>query len=542
MNEINPKAVNEAAQVDGVLCEAAETAEGNSGGNAEMADKLSTRNLIMFPLGTFGRDFVYNLFSTYLITYILFTKTLTDAQFASISFIIIAARIFDAFNDPIMGGLIENTHTRFGKFKPWILSGAILTGVVIAATFSTDLQGWAFIGFLAFIYFMFSIVFTMNDISYWGMMPSLTRNSHDRSKLTSFSQIVAGAGGGLVGLIVPMLTAGQYTLGGSAVTAYRWIAIVAAVLMIGFQLFTVLGVKEKPLPAQALSRERITIKQMFKTIFKNDQLMWTVLILLCQCIGPAVAGGLCVTYIYFEFGYNGSLLVFYGILSSVMSTLFTLLYPWLAKRFGRKKLITLGAISMIFGFLIMLIFGLVLPANPWQLKFAMLCIGNGLVGAGSIAFYMILVISVANTVEYNEWKTGNRDEGLIFSLRPFTAKMGSAFVQFFIMLIYLAVGVTGITNQISDVENAASRGAITDAAKLSQIEGIINSVPQGKKFALLICMCVIPILFIGFGIIVYRKKCILDEATHAAMVKDIEARAAAPVPQSEAMAEAETAV
>lgn len=135
-------------------------------------DRLSVRNLLMFSLGTVGRDFLYCLFNSYLLTYILFTKQLTDAQFASVSIIIIVARIFDAFNDPLMGGIVENTHTKFGKFKPWMTIGALLTAVVVIAVFSTSLQGWGFIGFLAVVYFLFSITFTMNDISYWGMLPS----------------------------------------------------------------------------------------------------------------------------------------------------------------------------------------------------------------------------------------------------------------------------------------------------------------------------------------------------------------------------------
>ena len=84
-----------------------------------------------------------------------------------------------------MGGIVENTRTKWGKYKPWQLLGAVLTGAVIISVFCVKLDGWSYIGFLAFAYLMFSITFTMNDISYWGMLPSLTSDEHERNKLTS---------------------------------------------------------------------------------------------------------------------------------------------------------------------------------------------------------------------------------------------------------------------------------------------------------------------------------------------------------------------
>ena len=140
----------------------------------EGGDRLSFRNFFMYPLGTLGRDFLYNLFNGYLLAFVLFTKNLTDGQFASITIIIIAARIFDAFNDPIMGGIVENTRSKWGRYKPWQTIGAVLTGAVIIMVFCLPVDGWAFIGMLAAAYLLFSITFTMNDISYWGMMPTLT--------------------------------------------------------------------------------------------------------------------------------------------------------------------------------------------------------------------------------------------------------------------------------------------------------------------------------------------------------------------------------
>ena len=108
-----------------------------------------------------------------------------------------------------------------GKFKPWQFVGALLTGIVVIVLFTTNLQGSAFVGLLGGMYFMFSITFTMNDISYWGMMPSLTSDEHERSKLMSAAQLVASAGGGLAGFLIPVLTIGAFAIKGSAMRAIK---------------------------------------------------------------------------------------------------------------------------------------------------------------------------------------------------------------------------------------------------------------------------------------------------------------------------------
>ena len=93
--------------------------------------KTIKRNMWMFPLGTVGRDMMYNLVTNFLLTYILFTKGLNAAQLAAITAIMVGARVFDALNDPIMGNIIESTRTKWGKFKPWLVIGILLSSFVV---------------------------------------------------------------------------------------------------------------------------------------------------------------------------------------------------------------------------------------------------------------------------------------------------------------------------------------------------------------------------------------------------------------------------
>lgn len=491
--------------------------------------KPFTKNMLMFSLGTIGRDFLYFLFNSFLMTFILFTKTTDNKMLMVVGAIIVVARIFDALNDPIMGGIVENTRTKWGKYKPWQLLGAVLTGAVIISVFCVKLDGWSYIGFLAFAYLMFSITFTMNDISYWGMLPSLTSDEHERNKLTSCAQLLASAGVGLASLLIPLFTTGSLAKWG-APTGYKVIGIISAVLMVLFQLFTILGVKEKPLPPIKPDKsDRLTLKKMFQTIAKNDQLLWCALIMLIFSIGTGVVGGgLLTMYVYFEFGYEGGYTLLIGLGYGIISTLFTATYPWLSKKFGRNKILYSAGIATIFGFALMLIFALAIPtgapkSSEWFAKFILIAVAYTFIGYGA-GLYMIMVINMANTVEYNEWKYGQRNESLIFSLRPFTAKLSSALTQALVIGVYAVASITTYTNAISNIENEASKNLITNKVKMEKITEIINKVSLQDRQILVSCMCIIPIVFMIVALILYKKKCTLSETRLAEMVKETEAR------------------
>lgn len=513
--------------------------------DATATNAFPKRNLIMFPIGTIGRDFIYNLFNSYMMTFILLTKHLTAAELGAITFIVVAARIFDALNDPIMGGVVENTRTRWGKYKPWQLIGAVLTSGVVVLLYTVNLDHWAFIGFLAVIYFVFSITFTMNDISYWGMLPALSSDNDSRNKLTSIAQIAVTIGGGAAGILIPLLTTGQMgaSIFGSAKRAYAVMSVVAAALMIGFQLFTIFGVKEQPLPDNFIKTPRLKIKDIFRTILHNDQLLWCAVILLLYNIGTNVVGaGLSTMYLYFEFGYEGLYNTLFYAVMGVLGVVFTVFYPSFGKRLGRNRTLYSTGFAIIAAYVLLLIFGLCVPTTKGfdfhlfgmslhlNLKFILMMLAFGLTGWGG-GFYMVMTINIANTVEYNEYKTGKREEGLIFSLRPLCNKLGSAISVGLVSVVYIVAGVLNVTNGISDIENEYDKlGALTaeqQAAKLGAIESLTRSVPATNKNILLACMCLIPIAFIVVAMLLYRRRCFLNEAKMEELTAEVAARHAA---------------
>ena len=484
--------------------------------------KLRKKNLIMFPLGTVGRDMVYYLFTSCIMTFVLFTRSLTNSQFAAITAIVVAARIFDALNDPIMGNIIERTRTRWGKFKPWLVIGILSTSVVVYLAFNTDLQGWSFVWFFGIIYFMYSITYTMHDISYWGMVPALSSDANARNQFTARATLFAGIGGTVASVLIPMFTVGDMAIGGSTTTAYGIIALIVCILAPLFLCFTIFGVREK---REYTDAPPVSFKKIWKTITGNDQLLWISLIFLLQQIGNGfIVGGIGSTYIYFDFGYEGGLFSLFSIVGMSVTAFLMIFYPANSRKIKRKKLMgILAAISLV-GYAVMLAAGLFLPSD--MTKFWMVVVGYMLSNFGQYGYYLIMMISIINTVEYNEYRTGERDEAIIASLRPFLTKLASALIVLITNASYIIFGVTGYTNRISDFENQCARKLITESEKISSISGVISGIEPGKTLALLLCMVVIPCALMLVSYVLYKKHYKLNEDEYARICSELEARKA----------------
>ncbi|MBE6998117.1 MAG: hypothetical protein E7427_08140 [Ruminococcaceae bacterium] len=481
--------------------------------------RIVKRNLIMFPIGTVGRDMMYNLVTSYLLTFVLFTHKLTAAQLTAITGIMVAARVFDALNDPIMGNIIERTRTRWGKFKPWLVIGILSTAVVIYLSFNVQLQGWGFVWFFGIMYFLYSITYTMHDISYWGMVPALSSDADTRNKYTSRATLFAGIGGVLAASFIPMFTAGGSAIGGNAVTAYGRVALIIAILGPVFLAFTVFGVKETrsydddPVPP-------ISLKKIVRTITGNDQLLWISLIFLLQQIGNGIVmAGVGQTYIYVEYGYEGGFFTIFQMLGMLVTAFLMLFYPAISRKVTRKQLMhQLMGISVV-GYAIMLVPSLILKTGAvsvagFDLKFVLLTLGYMAANFGQYGFYLIMMISIMNTVEYNEWKHGTRDEGIVSSLRPFLTKMASALTVAIANITYIVFNIIHYTNGIADLEQAASAGEITAEQKGIEIDALLSGVQSGQSLGLLLVMTVLPCVLMFLSYILYQRKYTLNEETY----------------------------
>ncbi len=487
--------------------------------------QIKRRNLWFFPLGTVGRDMLYCLFTNFLLTFILFTRQLTPAQLTAITAIMVAARVFDALNDPIMGNIIERTRSRYGKFKPWLLVGIAATSIVVYLVFNTDLQGWSFVYFFGVIYILYSIAYTMHDISYWGMVAALSSDADERNQFTSRATLFAGIGGTAASVLIPILTTGSGAIGGNANVAYGRIALLVCVLAPLFLCFTIFGVKERRAKATD-AVPPVSFRKIISTICGNDQLVWISLIFLIQQIGNGIViGGIGATYIYFDFGYQGGLYSLFTTVGMSATALLMVGYPAISRRVPRKKLMGMMAVISVVGYLVMLLPGLLLPAGHMA-KYWCLVVGYMLSNFGQYCYYLVMMISIINTVEYNEYLYGTRDEAIIASLRPFLTKMASALIAAITSASYIIFGVINYTNQISEFERMAQSGAITEATKLESISGMLSQVQPAQANGLLMCMTVLPCTLMLISYFLYKKKYKLDEAEYERICTELANREA----------------
>jgi len=164
------------------------------------------KNKIFFGLGTIGRDMVYTMVSMYLMVFITEAVGVSDATLISITTIMMLARVFDAFNDPLMGVVVDNTRSRWGKYKPWITIGVFFSAFVALFLFMDfNLTGMSYVIYFTIFYILWDVGWTMNDIAYWSMMPSLTYDQKEREEIGAFARISANIGlFVVVGAIIPV--------------------------------------------------------------------------------------------------------------------------------------------------------------------------------------------------------------------------------------------------------------------------------------------------------------------------------------------------
>ena len=332
-----------------------------------------------------------------------------------------------------------------------------------------------------------------------------------------------GIGATLATVAIPALTAGSGAIGGNAQTAYGAISLAICIFAPLCLCITIFGVKED-LSYMAEERPKVSFRTIVKTIFGNSQLVIAAAIFLLQQIGnQVIMGGVGSTYIYFEFGYNGSLYSVFSIVGMAATAVLMIGYPALSRKIDRKPLMTVMMIIAGIGYALILIAGLFFPAASTA-KFVGITLGYMLSNFGSYCFYLVMMISIFNTVEYNELKHGFRGEGIITSLRPFITKAASAIIVGITTLTYITCGVLSYTNQISGFEQQANQGKIDAAGKAAAIDAVVKQVTGSQKAGLIIVMSIVPFLFMLFAWLLYEKKYLLDEKTYKQICSTIASR------------------
>ena len=446
-------------------------------------NKLDKRNRVCFGLGTIGRDMFYSFEANTLLYFLSDVLSLPVWVFAAASMILSIMRVFDAFNDPVTGLLIDNIRSPWGKFKPAILVGGVLSAVFSVMLFGNIGSGWSFIIIFGVSYLLWDITYGINDIGYWTLLPVLSTDQKQREKIGSFARICAN-----IGTYIVMVAWQPVTVAlGDTPNAWFWCAVViAAVYLLGL-LFPLLGVRENRVPPE--KQESTTVKQMFRALLKNDQLMWTTLAMALFMVGYCTTVNFAVYYMKYLFGNEGLYVVLVGVCGVTQLTSLAI-YPLVAGKLSRKKLYTLSTALVVVGYLIFFVA---------EVSLVLVALGAVLVFMGQAFIQTLMLMFLADTVEYGQWKLGKRNESITFSIQPLINKIGGA----------LATGIVSLTLILSGIKIDG---------------GTVDAIGESGKLIVKLAMFAIPLLFIVLGYIIYLKKYKISEEYYAGILKDLEER------------------
>jgi melibiose permease/lactose/raffinose/galactose permease len=455
----------------------------------------SNHNRVTFGIGTIGRDMVYSLVSMYLIYYLTDIIKLPTSTLWWVAGIILAARIFDALNDPVMGIIVDHTRSRWGKFKPWIAVGVLLTSVFTLLMFSDfGLEGGAYIIVFGLIYILWGISYTMNDISYYSMLPVLSVDQKEREKIGAVARICANIGlFFVVAGIVPLTELLGNRFGGSQKGYFVFAAIVTAVMLAG-QCVTLFGVKQTALFADKKAegsgkKESAPLREMVRVIFKNDQLLFTAIAMALFMIGYTTTASFGLYFFKYAYGDEGMYPIFAMILGLSQITALAI-FPLLRKRFERDGIFKTAIILIVAGYVLFFF----APVNT----LVFIGIAGILIFTGQSFVQVLMLMFLADSVDYGHWKLGKRNDSISFSLQPFINKMGGAISSGVVSAVVILSG-------IKDAETAAD-------------------VTAGGLFMMKVAMLVFPLICIVACFFIYRKKYRIDAKFHAQIISDLAER------------------
>lgn len=454
-----------------------------------MEKRLGGREKFAYGLGAIGKDMVYMLSASYILYYY---QDLLGVSSWVMGIILMAARIFDAFNDPIMGVIVAKTQTRWGKFRPWLLIGTVLNAIVLYFMFAVpkSITGGGLVAYAAVLYITWGITYTMMDIPFWSMIPAFTEGGKEREGLTTLARSCAGVGSAIITVItmicVPMLgKIGNTEAAGNLIerNGFKWFALIIAVLFVVFIAITCIFIKEK----STVNMQSPTVGQMFRALFSNDQAVTVVLTIVLINCSLYITSNLLIYFFKYDIGgdnWNANYVLFNTVGGAVQIISMMIFYPLLRKFMSSIKVFYVSFVMAITGYLVL---------------FVMMCAGVSnvylLLAPGFFifaAFGMLTVLTtvfLANTVDYGELKNNRRDESIIFSMQTFVVKLASG-------VAILAASICISVGKISkDTTEAVA----------------MTALPESSRMVLRMTMAVIPIIGLVAALVIFVKKYILTD-------------------------------
>ena len=435
--------------------------------------KASAKQALGFGLGAVGKDMVYALVSGFILYYY---NDILGISGTFTGIMMMAARVFDAFNDPLMGVVVEKTNTRFGKFRPWIVTGTLTNALILYGMFAMpfSLTGTPMLIYASAAYVLWGVTYTLMDIPFWSMIPAITAPGTERENLSVIGRSCAAVGYAVPTILTMLLVV---RLGGSEREGFSLFAAGVAVVFVVAELVCVALVREKRVEAQ----ESVSVRQMFSALIHNDQAMVVVVGIIVFNASLYLTTQLAVYFFKYDIG-NSDLFSLFGTVGGVGQILSMVSLPLLRRRWGSKQILA-GALGItIAGYLALFALSMagVRAVAPLAATAFVIYIGFGLAT-------VLTTVFLADTVDYGEYKTGQRNESVVFSMQTFVVKLASA----------VSVLIAGVGIDLIGLDDTA---AVQSA---------------GTLLGLRLLMVALPVAGLVFSVIYFMKKYRLTEEENA---------------------------
>ncbi len=437
--------------------------------------ELTFKQKAAFGIGAVGKDMVYALSASYAM---YFYQDVLGLSATFVGLILMIARIFDAVNDPFMGVLVAKTHTRWGRFRPWLFSGSVLNAVVLYALFAApDLEQAGLMVYFTVVYILWGVTYTMMDIPYWSMIPAVTKTSSDRENLSVVGRTCAGVGSALIAMFTMLLVG---ALGGDSERAgFRWVALIVAVVFVIAEVLCCVFFKEK----SQTKMETAGVKDMFSALFRNDQAMIVVLSIVLINSALYLTSNFVIYFFKYDFGgvnWKGDYTLFSTVGGAAQILGMMVLYPLLRKKLSSTRVFTVSLVAGICAYALLLVMCLIGFSNNLIVLFipgVMIFACNGMLS-------VLTTLFLSNSVDYGQLKTGRREESVIFSMQTFVVKAASGVAVF---LAGIGLDIIGLHGNTDETEQIAEQSAET-------------------LLGLRLMMTVLPIIVLAVALLLFRKK------------------------------------
>ncbi|MCR4610400.1 MAG: glycoside-pentoside-hexuronide (GPH):cation symporter [Lachnospiraceae bacterium] len=464
--------------------------------------RLSGGEKVAYGLGAVGKDMVYMFSASYVLYYF---QDVIGVSAVAMGVILLIARVFDAFNDPIMGIIVAKTKTKWGKFRPWLMIGTLTNAVLLIVMFSCppDLSPGGLIAYAAVTYIVWGITYTMMDIPYWSMIPAFTKAGKEREGLSALARSCAGVGSALVSIVTVMAVKflGNLFNDGSTnyeVLGYQRVAIVIAALFIVFSTILCVVVKEK----SNVDMQTATVGQMFKALFKNDQAMTIVISIVCINTALYITSNLVIYFFKYDFSpaeWEGNYTLFNTAGGAFQILAMMIMFPLFRKFMSTMKIFYVSFFMAMAGYAILLV-----EAFSGMNNVYLLLIPAFLIMAAIGMLNVVVTVFLANTCDYGELKNNRRDESVIFSMQTFVVKLASGIAAFIASLVLSIFSITEDSDAAADT--------------------VYQRASDASCMGLRMSMTIGPIVILIVGLIVFKAKYKLTDEKLDEITAELEER------------------